>query len=281
MLQKFKYHFLIFLFGVLALIGIAVNTSEKPNLLEVYFFDVGEGDATLIETPAHSQILIDGGPNKAVVEKLGRTLPFYDRKIELIILTHPDTDHLRGLIEVLKRYDTDLILSSNIKCDTTICQEWEKLIKDKNVPVKTALAGEIINLGDNLTLKVLSAASASGGDSDNSGSMVTRLDYGKDSFLFTGDAEKDTEEKLIKSGENIIAEVLKVGHHGSKTSTEESFLEKVAPKIAVISVGKNNRYGHPTAEVLDRLAAFGAEILRTDQSGDIRIFSDGEGLKMQ
>lgn len=281
MLQKFKYHILIFLFGILALIGAAINSSEKPNLLEVNFFDVGEGDATLIETPAHSQILIDGGPTKAVLEKLGRALPFYDKKIELIILTHPDTDHLRGLVEVLKRYDADLILAPDIKCTTDICGEWSKLIKHKKIPVKTALAGEIVALGENLSLKVLYASSGNGADKDNSGSVVARLDYGKDSFLFTGDAEKDTEEKLMSSGADIAAEVLKVGHHGSKTSTEESFLEKVAPQIAIISVGKNNRYGHPTDEVLARLAAFGAEILRTDISGDIRIFSNGLELSIQ
>ncbi len=281
MLARYKYHFLFFLAGILVLVGIAVNGNEKPNLLEVDFFDVGEGDAILIETPARDQVLIDGGPNNAVLEKIGRALPFYDRKIELVILTHPDTDHLRGLIEVLKRYDADLILAGNIKCDTAICQEWNKIIEDKKIPIKTALGGEIVNLGNGLILKVIYASGGSDADGDNSNSLVARLDYGENSFLFTGDIEKDTEEFLMNDGADLSADILKVAHHGSKTSTTAKFLETVNPQAAVISAGKNNRYGHPADEVLERLKNFGAEIFRTDQLGEIRFFSDGKNLNMQ
>lgn len=278
MFSKFKYHILIFLSSVLVLAGLAINYIEKPNFLGVYFYDVGEGDSILIETPVQYQILIDGGPTDAVVQKIGRTLPFYDRKIELIILTHPDSDHLRGLIEVLRRYDTDMILTSNIKCETSICREWRRIIEEKKIPVKIAFPEEVISLGENLTMRVLYAFDIAQSNSDNSGSLVLRLDYGNDSFLFTGDIEENTEEFLETSGAALAADVLKVAHHGSKTSTTQKFLEAVNPRIAVISAGKNNRYGHPADEILARLETFSSEILRTDQMGDIRIFSNGEKL---
>lgn len=279
MFQKYKYHLIALLAAITIIIGIAIQSLEKPKMLGVFFYDVGEGDATLIETPSRDQILVDGGPNSTVVQKVGRDMPFYDRKIELVILTHPDSDHLRGLVEVLKRYDVDMILTPDIDCDTSICREWDNVVKDKNIPVTNALAGQEVVLGENLVINILSAGD--GKADDNLASLVFRLDFEESSFLFTGDANKDIEKKLISSGAIIDTDVLKVGHHGSKTSTMEDFLKSVTPDVAVISVGKNNRYGHPADEIIDRLNSFGVEIFRTDQSGDIRIFSDGESLTIQ
>ncbi|MCP6719319.1 MAG: MBL fold metallo-hydrolase [Patescibacteria group bacterium] len=259
---------------------IVVYNLSRQNLLEVSFFDVGQGDSIFIETPKGYQILIDGGPSLAVLEKLGNEMPFWDRKIDMIILTHPEHDHIFGLLEVLKKYKVDFILWTGVLRDTAEYEEWKRLIGSGMSNVKVVKAGQriitpktIINIlypFEDLEGKIVK--------NTNNTSIVSRLVFGNTSFIFTGDAYKSVEREIANGELYVESDILKIGHHGSKTSTSKELLEEVKPEIAVISVGKLNKYGHPHFEVLEALDKYDIRVLRTDQYGDIKIVSDGKKL---
>src|SRR3990167_8590329 len=259
--RKIKYQILGLLLVAAILIWLAVFSQPRAGLLEVDFFDVGQGDAIFIETPKGYQVLIDGGPDASVLEKLGKEMPFYDRSIDLIILTHPEADHITGLIEVLKNYQIGQILENGFKRETAGYKEWQRLIKGKKIRI----------LWPNET------AVSSSPESSNNISVVSQLIYGQREFLFTGDIEKQVELNLAVAGIDLESDVLKVAHHGSKTSTNQLFLEKVNPNIAVISAGDKNPYGHPHQEVLERLK--NVKTYRTDQNGNIEILTNGQWFK--
>lgn len=271
--------FLLVLAAAAAIIWYAVfHFSGRQNLL-VTFFDVGQGDAIFIEVPNGNQILIDGGPGDRILAKLGRTMPFWDRSIDLLVLTHPHADHLDGLLEVLKRYDIEMILESGVAHSIPEYKEWRELLERRDIEVITARAGEKVDAGARVTINILSPFDDYAGvtvKNVHDANVASRLTHGENSFLFMGDAEKMIEYRLLfESPQLLDADVLKVGHHGSKTSSGEEFLAAVSPEIAVIQVGRKNRFGHPVQEVLDRLAAVGAKILRTDRDRDIQIWSNG------
>jgi len=254
MIKKTKFVVLASLAIAAILIWTAVYIQEEQKFLRVYFFDVGQGDAILIQKNS-CQILIDGGPNKKILQKLGQAMPFWDKNIELMISTHPDHDHLAGLNYVLQRYRVSLILETDIRCETKTCQKWQSFDASR----KIAKIGQQIKLTPNWLINILSVKE----------SIVAKMLYQDKSFLFTGDAGFATEQELINNNFNLKSDVLKVAHHGSKNATSQEFLEQVRPEIAVISVGKNNQYGHPTPEVLERLKNI--KVLRTDLFGDIEI----------
>jgi len=265
--------------AILILAGVAFfQSSTESKALEVDFFDVGQGDAILIKTPDHQRILIDGGPSNAVVEKLGENLPFFEKEIDLIILTHPHADHLDGLIEVLKRYEVKKILSTGVTHTTPDYLSWLEEIKNQNVLMEVATAGQMLDFGGGVKMEIFYPGEDLAGKSVenlNNTSIVAKLIFGQTSFLFTGDAETEAEENLLAGGFDLRADVLKVAHHGSKSSTSDNFLEKVQPKFAVISAGADNQFGHPNGMTLKRLEKIGAEILRTDEDGDVKMVSDG------
>ena len=253
--------------------------AESRSGLMVAFLDVGQGDAILIETSTGRQILIDGGPNKKVLQELSKIMPFYDRSIDVVIVTHPDGDHIGGLPEVLKRYNVDLVIESGVESDTAVSKAFENLIEEKNIKKVLARRGMRLVLGNNAYMLVLFPIGDVAGWDTNDASIVAKLVYGKTSYLFTGDSPQKIENYLVfVEKENLDVDVLKAGHHGSKTSSSESFVGYASPEYAIISAGKNNRYGHPHKEVLDILGKFGAKILRTDESGTIKIKSDGENI---
>jgi competence protein ComEC len=266
------------------LVGVSLfQSSGESKGLEVNFFDVGQGDSILIKTPDHQRILVDGGPDNKVITKLGENLPFYVKDIDLMILTHPHADHLTGLIEVLKRYKVKKVLSTGVLHTTDEYINWLEEIKKQNIPMEIAKAGETITFGDKIKIEILNPTEDLAGkeaDSLNNTSVVFKIIFDKTSFLFTGDAEKEVEDKLIGSAD-LKADVLKVAHHGSKNSTSQEFLDKVKPQIAVISVGAKNTFGHPSKITLERLESIGAEILRTDKDGDVKILSDGNKLEIR
>jgi len=281
--------FILFSLGTLIFLNILVwqeifDFVGNPYL-KVNFFDVGQGDAAFIVSPQKHQILIDGGPDSTILEKLAGVMPFWDRSIDLIILTHPEHDHFAGLIEVLKRYKIENILWTGVVRDTGEYKEWLKLIKEEKAKIYIAEAGqrittspgfvaiEILYPFENLEGQIVKNA--------NNSSVITRVTFRENSFLFTGDAYKSIERKLINQGINLDSDILKVGHHGSKTSSAEEFIKQVFPEIAVISAGKNNPYGHPHQETLDTLEKYGIGILRTDRDGDIKIISDGNNFKIK
>ena len=254
----------------------------EGRYLEIVFFDVGQGDAIFIETPQKHQILIDGGPDSSVLEKLAKEIPFWDRSIDVVILTHPDKDHLAGLIEVLKGYKVDYILWTGVVRQTPENDEWRSLLQEQKGEIVMTKAGQRIKAGE-VHFNILSPAEYLEGKEfkdSNDTSIVSRLVFGQNSFLLTGDITSSIEEELVEKKFNLMSNVLKVGHHGSKYSTSDNFLEAVDPETAVIQVGKNP-YGHPTEEVLQRLKKFDIEILRTDKDGDIKIVSDGNNFKIK
>jgi len=220
--------------------------------------------------------LIDGGADNSVLSKLGEAMPFWDRSIDLVILTHPHADHLDGLVEVLKRYDVGTVLESGVNHNISEYAEWRELLKEKEVKVVIAKAGERVKISQKVYLDILTPFEDFVGKSVKNihdAAIVSKLVFASTSVLFMADAERPLEYQLLNF--DIEADILKVGHHGSKTSSSESFLKAVSPEIAVISVGQKNRYGHPAQEVLDRLGAIGVKILRTDLEGDIAIESNG------
>lgn len=258
---------------------------SENNFIKVSFLDVGQGDSIFIETPQKHQILIDGGPTSAVLQKLSERMPFWDKTIDLLILTHPESDHMQGLIDVLQRYEADYVLWSGVARNTPEYQKWASVLdlKQNTTKIIIANAGIRIKAGnasagwridilypfENLIGKELKNTS-------NDAGVVSKLIYGKNSFLFTGDISSKLEKELT----NAKSDVLKVAHHGSKYSSSDLFLAAVSPKIAVISVGAKNTYGHPTPEVLQRLSNYDIKVLRTDKAGDVEMISDGESIKI-
>ena len=279
LMKKESLLVLFLLFGLNVLAFLVVYDLSQPQFLEVSFFDVGQGDSIFIETPEGHQILIDGGPGSKVLEKLGKEMPFWDRSIDLVILTHPEYDHIKGLIEVLKRYQIENILWTGVLKDTSQFEEWQKLIKAEGAREIIAQYGRQIVSGE-IFLDVLNPFENLEGETIknvNNTSVIIRLVFGENSFLFTGDVYKAVEKEILEKGIEINSDVLKVSHHGSKTSTGEGFLEKVSPKIAVIQVGENT-HGHPHPETLEVLEKYGIKTFRNDINGDIKIISNGTNL---
>lgn len=255
--------------------------------VHVYFLDVGQGDATLIQQ-GNTDILIDGGPSpQAIDTQLGKMLPFWDRSIELVVMTHPHADHLAGLVEVLSRYDVGRALYPNVACaeysdyDVNLFQEWVNLLSEKQIQSTLAQSNQELSIGD-ITIDVLNPPTTPllGTESDvDNNSVVLEVSSGAVSFLVTGDLQWEGEHEMAYSRRLPQATVLKVGHHGSDTSSKEEFLNVVMPQIAVISVGENT-YGHPMPEIVQRLTARVGEgnLYRTDQRGTVEFITDGKRL---
>lgn len=275
---RYQLKILGFLFVVAALVwGFVFVEARQNDFLEIVFFDVGQGDGIFVETIDGKQILVDGGPDAKILEKLGKKMAFYDRYIDIVVLTHPEADHLNGLIEVIKRYNIGAIITTGVVRDTNQYKEFVKIIEQKNIPIYIAKSGGEIDFGNNIKIDILypfeNMAGLSVSNTNNS-SIVGKLIYNNFEVLLTGDIEKSVERKLVSFGIDLQADVLKIAHHGSKTSTAEEFLIAVNPIIAVIQAGKDNKYGHPHQEVLERMA--NVLTLISGMVGDIKILSDGE-----
>jgi competence protein ComEC len=245
-----------------------IYAGAKP--LQVIFLDVGQGDSILIQKGT-SQILIDGGPSgKTELAALGKYLPYFDREIEIVVATHPDRDHIGGLIDVARSYKIGKVLTTAAEKDTAVFKEWKEIREYDKIETMEAMRGDEIELGG-AKLKIVfpeGSVAAAAGDANNK-SVVARLDYADNSFLFTGDIESPAEREILAGGENIDVDFLKIAHHGSKYSSSDEFLDAVSPKDAIISVGANNSYGHPHEETLEKLNSRGINILRTDEKGDV------------
>ena len=270
--KKTVYLFLTFLIFTALILGLIILTLKKSQQLEVSFLNVGQGDAILIES-GNRQVLIDTGKNgRTILEKLGEEMPFWDRTIEMVIVTHPDFDHYGGLSEVLKYYQVESVFKTEAEASA---EEWQKakedIEKEKSLVLNSTVGSELIfPNGANLEIIYPFSRVEQSPEDKNDMSIVTRLDFGKNKFLFTGDLSQDREAELIKYGADISAGILKIGHHGSKSSSSEKFLEKVNPSEAVISVGEKNSYGHPHSEVLERLERNSVKVWRTDKNGTVK-----------
>lgn len=275
--------------GLLAIVASAVWLAvilRPDDRLHIYFCDVGEGDAIFIKTPQNKQILVDGGSGERVLRCLSNAIPFYDRSLDLLVLTHPHADHVGGLINVLRTYQVQKVTFQQLVYSSADYQEFVDLVRRKKVPVLGVVAGRILALDQRVRAEVytpltkgeLSVLGASFDPYDdenvNDSSMVMRLVCGDFAVLLSGDAGKEVQQLLLKQGIVGAADVLKVAHHGAKDGLDENFLKEVGPRLAVISVGRDNRYGHPHAETLEELKGAGVEVRRTDLNGTIEVVSD-------
>lgn len=258
---------------------IVANKDLKPDfLLHVNFYDVGQGDSIFIQTHLGNQILIDGGPTDKAVNELGNDMPFFDRTIDLLILTHPHTDHVAGLVDILRRFKVKKVVLPEVDSDVPAYDKFLELIEEKNIEKIYGITGQRIYLD---TATVFDIYYPSPGKLDkkdlNDTSIVGKLSFGKTSFLFIGDAGFTVENNILPKYD-LDVDVLKVGHHGSRFSTSLSLLAETTPEYSVISVGENT-YGHPTQEVLDRLNSSGSQVFRTDIDQTIKFISDGVSLE--
>ncbi len=247
--------------------------SLPDNKLHIVTCDVGQGDAILI-FQNNNQILIDGGPDNSVLNCLGKYMPFYDRTIELVILTHSDADHSTGLIEVVRRYNIDLYLRNNLNTDTQVYRLLEKEVGSRGIRTIEPSIGQRLRLG----LIYLDTLWPNGETFKNTNdySIITRLEYSSFKAIFTGDLEESLTDKVRAQSQLGVVDYIKVSHHGSRNGITNKLLDVLRPKVAVISAGKKNRYGHPHQETLDLLKMNNIKVLRTDELGDIEITTDGK-----
>jgi len=279
MLDKLKLKSALLALLILAnyLVWAAVSEATSSTL-KIDVLDVGQGDAILIRTPTHQNILVDGGPDDQVMTELGKLLPLWDRQIDLIVATHPEADHISGLLTVLQRYRVKEVLTPRVSSQTKTYVEWQQvLIK---VPlINYADATDDYEWGDVVwdTLLPLADIPISSSSSTNESSIVARLNYRQFHILFTGDMGPVSEALALRIYPALDSQILKVAHHGSKFSSAANWLQSIRPEVAIISVGEGNSYGHPSREALSRLQQVGANIYRTDQDGTIEVIFKDNG----
>lgn len=256
-------------------IWVAVHATEgrHSGVLTFAMLNIGQGDALFIEGPTGIQVLVDAGPNTgAILRELPRVMAFGDRTIDAIIETHPDADHMGGFIDVLERYQVGAFITPGIVKHNTTTDALDREVDQERALIYVARRGMVMDLGGGAHLDVLYPDTdvSAFGEKTNDGSIVARLAYGSTSVMLTADAPFSTESHLLAiASSSLASDVLKVGHHGSKTSTGEAFIAAVHPRVALISVGAHNTYGHPTQETLGRLGNAGVPVMRTDQRGTI------------
>ncbi|MGH8248286.1 MAG: DNA internalization-related competence protein ComEC/Rec2, partial [Gammaproteobacteria bacterium] len=270
------------LVGLAAVLVWLAVTQPQPGRLSVAVLDVGQGDAILIETPSGQHVLVDGGPSPdAIKAALGRNLAFYERRIDLIVLTHPQADHVNGLTSVLDQYSIGAVLARPGAADGEPYEAWTESLSRHEITLIAALRGQTVDLGDGAEISVIGPTTLPPNKTSNpnDASIVLRLTMGEFSMLLAGDIEREAEEELLASGTNLYSTVLKIAHHGSRTSSTAPFVARVQPSIDIISVGAENPFGHPAPDVLDRLE--NDLILRTDEHGDITITTDGRRIWLE
>ncbi len=269
---------------ILCAVGVwVVVIAETPSgHVKVAMLNVGMGDSIYIESPTGERVLIDSGPDDSVLRALPKVMPFLSHSLDAVIETHPDSDHISGFVDLLKRYHVGAFIEPGIIKDSKTAQTLESEILDEHIPRYIARRGEVVDLGGGAELQILYPdhdVSHINQNIDNDGGVVTRLVYGSTSVLLMADVSQGVESQIIadsaSSTSELTSDILKVGHHGSKTSTSEALLNLVRPQVALISVGAHNMYHLPTQDTLDRLDAAGVEVLRTDQVGTIEFASDG------
>lgn len=288
MTHRFRFHKIIS--GVILLLSITIWYSESyvkfltpQQNLSVSFLDVGQGDAIYIRAPNGNDVLIDGGPNDSVIQQLQTVIPPFDHDIDLMIATHPDKDHIAGLINALEEYQVGIFLHSEISSGTIFDTALtEHVLQESGIQQIIARRGQriILDSTKGVYLDILYPDhDTTNFKETNEASIVTRLVYGAQSFLLTGDSPSNVEQFIIShSDNNLKSNVLKLGHHGSKTSSSNIFLEAVQPEYAIVSAGKNNRYHHPSPETITRVSDHNIPILSTINSGTITFETDGKTL---
>jgi competence protein ComEC len=269
--------------GVTAVLILSWGMTQPDQQLHIVFMNVGQGDATFIQTPSGRQILVDGGLYPSVLnDQLGRQMPFWDKEIDMLIATHPDADHVSGLVGVFERYRVNQLISNGQSFgESPIYDEVLTAAQNQNTEIRPVQAGEVIEIEDGVRLEVVHPGPKLNSESRNENSVSMRLVYDNFTFLFTGDAEQAAEEEMLLAERPLRALVFKAGHHGSTSSSSMPFLQAVQPQIIVVSAGVDNRFGHPAPEMLARAEAVGAVVLRTDELGTISVTTNGNSMAWQ
>lgn len=280
-----KYRWLIIALLIVAglFIGIGLYVRvHQPHYLKVAFLDIGQGDSIYIEAPNGKQMLIDGGPDATVLSRLSKVMPFGDRSIDIVVATHDDADHIGGLPTVIDHYAVTDLIQNGVLATTETYKSLQTEADKHGLKKIIARRGMriILDTEKNIYFDILFPDRDVSAMDSNDGSIVGKLTYGTESFMFTGDAPKYTEYLITQNEkpETLHANILKLGHHGSRTASSELWLEAVQPDIAIISAGLHNRYGHPHQETLDRLAALHIPFLATYQLGTIVFQTDGKTM---
>lgn len=258
---------------VCALVWSAVYAQEsRAGAVTFAVLDIGQGDALFIQGPTGIQVLVDAGPNTgAVLRALPTVMPWWDRTLDVAIETHPDADHMGGMLDVFERYKVGAFVTPGIVKRNTLTDALGRAVDRERSLIFVARRGMVVDLGGGAHLNLLYPDTNVAGweNRSNDGSVVAQLVYGSTTVMLTGDATFETEERLLALGGPLKSDILKVGHHGSRTSTSEEFLQAVEPNLALVSVGAKNNYGHPAPDVLERLRAARVPLMRTDQDGAI------------
>ena len=301
---------ILLMLGVLfvGLGAIVILQVQSLGKLRIIVCDVGQGDAILMITPGGHQIMVDGGPGSRVLGCLSDKMPFWDRNVDAVFLTHPQQDHMEGLVSVLANYKVKMIGETGVKNNTALFTEWQKATESEHAKIYMPKRGDRLIIdssrGSNVSIEILwphfapqggasrgkpSIALASAGKPSieewkvnppkdlNDSSIIMRVSYGSICVYLTGDIPKEILQTVIDKP----CQILKVAHHGSRTGTNQEVMDKAKPKIAVIQVGKNNRFGHPHKEVVDILNSKGVKILRNDESGTIEVDTDGKSFNFK
>ncbi len=266
----------IILFCAAFIIAVHAFGNAGSGRLAVAFLDVGQGDAIYIESPTGVQVLIDGGPDKSVLAELSSVMPFFDRSLDALVVTNPDQDHFAGFIDVLNRYDVSTFIEPGVEKLSGSWEDLERRVGEEGAARVVARRGQSIDIGGGAVIDILFPDRDVAGVESNTGSIIARLRYGASSVLLMGDSVKGVEEYLVSlDGPHLRSDILKIGHHGSRTSTSDALLFAATPAIAIISAGKDNRYGHPHQEVIDTLRRFNVETLITANENTVLFESDG------
>lgn len=254
---------------------LRLDWQNSSRIFTFAMLDVGQGDALFVESPSGTQVMFDGGPVRKVLGPLSKVISTFDKTIDAIVITNPDADHIGGFTDILKNYKVGVVFSSGTLSDSKTYQNLETEIKRQNIPEILLKKGMKLNMGEGVVIDIIFPDRDVSSWATNNGSVVARLSYGNTSIMLTGDAPIKTEQIILKNSllknslDELKSTILKVGHHGSRNSSSLSFVQAVSPKYALISDGKDNKYGHPHQEVLDIFNQLGVKIFRTDMLGSI------------
>ncbi len=275
------YILLLLIIFNLTLVGIILH-EDREGILKFEVLDIGQGDALWIESPTGTQVLVDGGPNNALMKEIPNVIPWYDRHIDMLVVTNPDKDHFEGFISLLKKYSVDVVLEPGTKNNTGTYNTFEKEVADRKIPKILAHSGQVIDLGGGAYLQVLFPDRDVSGLSSNDGSIVMRLVYGDTSVMLQGDSTAKIEDYLMALGTTTLkSTILKAGHHGSRTSSVKEYVSVISPQLTVASSGINNDYGHPHKETVKTMNDLKIPFYDTCNNGRIVFESNGKDFVLK